>query len=118
MTTMSLTLEEQKKILLDRMEENRRNYRNNFIQRLPVAEDSTVVSDNSGEFPRSHTFKLLTHHPYLIGIALFAALIVSRGSLKNLLKKSFAFSAGMLTSKVKMLVVPALIRLFRSYTRH
>jgi len=116
--TMSLSLEEQKKILLDRMEENRRNYRNNFIQRVSITEGSTVLPGNSGVFPRSHTFKLLTHHPYFIGIALFAALAVSRGSLRNLLKKNLAFTTGMLTSKVKMLVVPAIIRLFRSYTRH
>ena len=111
---MSLSLEEQKKILLDRMEENRRNYRNNFTQQFDSDQNSTVLSGNSGVFPRSHTFKLLTHHPYFIGIALFAALAVSRGSFRNILKKSLACSSGMLTSKVKMLVVPAIIRLFRS----
>ncbi|MDP1678815.1 MAG: hypothetical protein Q8L02_01595 [Candidatus Nitrotoga sp.] len=115
--TMSLSFEEQKKILLDRMEENRRNYRNNFIQRFSIAENSTALPGNSGVFPRSHTFKLLTHHPYFIGIALFAALAVSRGPLRNILKKNLACSTGMLTSKVKMLVVPAIIRLFRSNTR-
>ena len=115
--TMSLSLEEQKKILLDRMEENRRNYRNNFIQQFSSVENATVLPGNSGVFPRSHTFKLLTHHPYFIGIALFAAVAVSRGSLRNILKKNLALSTGMLTSKVKMLVVPAIIRLFRSYTR-
>jgi hypothetical protein len=115
---MSLSLEEQKKILLNRMEENRRNYRNNFTQQFDSAENSTVLSGNSGGFPRSHTFKLLTHHPYFIGIALFAALAVSRGSLRNILKKNLAFSAGMLANKVKMLVVPTIIRLFRSYIRH
>ena len=115
---MSLSFEEQKKILLDRMEENRRNYRNNFTQQFDSAENSTVLSGNSGGFPRSHTFKLLTHHPYFIGIVLFSALAVSRGSFRNVLKKSLACSTGMLTSKVKMLVVPAIIRLFRSDTRH
>ena len=116
--TMSLSFEEQKKILLDRMEENRRNYRNNVTQRFDSAENSTALPGNSEVFPRSHTFKLLTHHPYFIGIALFAALAVSRGSLKNILKKNLAFSAGMLANKVKILVVPAIIRLFRSDTRH
>lgn len=115
---MSSSLEEQKKILLDRMEENRRNYRNNFIQPVSGTENSTALSDNSGTFPRSHTFKLLTHHPYLIGIALIAALAVSRGSLKNVLKKNLAFSADMLRSKVRMLIVPVIIRLFRSYIRY
>jgi hypothetical protein len=115
--TMSLSFEEQKKILLDRMEENRRNYRTNFIQRFSIAENPTALSGTSGVFPRSHTFKLLTHHPYLIGIALLAALAVSRGPLRNMLKKSFAFSTGMLTSKVKVLIVPAIISLFRSNTR-
>ena len=115
--TMLSSLEEQKKILLDRMEENRRNYQNNLIQQLSVAEGLAVESSNSGGFPRSHTFKFLTHHPYLIGIALIAALAVSRGSLRNILKKNLAFGAGILTSKVKMLIVPVIIRLFRSYTR-
>ncbi|CAG9932397.1 hypothetical protein [Candidatus Nitrotoga arctica] len=116
--TMSLSLEEQKKILLDRMEENRRNCRNNFIQQFSSTETATALSGNSGAFPRSHTFKLLTHHPYLIGIAFIAALAGSRGSLRNLLKKNLAFSKNMLISKVKMLVVPAIIRLFRSYIRY
>ena len=116
--TMSLSLEEQKKILLDRMEENRRNYRNNFIQQFSSTETSTVLSGNSGAFPRSHTFKLLTHHPYLIGLALIVVLAVSRGSLRNVLKKNLAFSRDMLISKVKMLVVPVIIRLFRSYIRY
>ena len=116
--TMSLSLEEQKKILLDRMEENRRNYRNNFIQQFSTTETSTALSDNSGAFPRSHTFKLLTQHPYLIGLALIAALAGSRGSLRNILKKNLAFSKNMLVSKLKMLVVPAIIRLVRSYIRY
>lgn len=115
---MSLSLEEQKKILLDRMEESRRNYRNNFIQQFSSTENSTALSDNSGAFPRSHTFKLLMQHPYLIGIVLITALAVSRGSLKNVLKKNLAFSADMLISKVKMLVVPVIIRLFQSYIRY
>ena len=114
---MSLSLEEQKKILLDRMEENRRNFRNNFIQQFSSTENSTDLSINSGEFPRSYIFKLLTHHPYLIGIASIAVLAVSRGSLRNVLKKNLATSTDLLISKVKMLVVPAIIRLFRSYTR-
>lgn len=116
--TMSLSLEEQKKILLDRMEGNRRNYRDNFIQQFSSTENSAALSGNLEAFPRSHTFKLLMHHPYLIGITLIAALTVSRGSLKNILKKNLAFSKDMLMSKVKMLVVPAIIRLFRSYIRY
>ena len=116
--TMSLSLEEQKKILLDRMEENRRNYRNNFIQQFSGTETTTALSGNSEVFPRSHTFKLLPQHPYLIGIALIAALAGSRGSLRNTLKKNLAISKDMLKSKVKMLVVPAIIRLFRSYIRY
>jgi hypothetical protein len=116
--TMPLSLEEQKKILLDRMEENRRNYRNNFIQQFSSTENSTALSGNSGAFPRSHTFKLLTHHPYLISLALIAVLAVSRGSLRNVLKENLAFSRDMLISKVKMLVVPAIIRLLRSYIRY
>ncbi len=116
--TMSLSLEEQKKILLDRMEENRRNYRNNFIQQFSGTENSTVLSGELEAFPRSHTFKLLMHHPYLIGIALIAALVGSRGSLRNILKKNLVFSKNMLISKLKMLVVPAIIRLFRSYIRY
>ncbi|RFC35909.1 MAG: hypothetical protein DID92_2727743831 [Candidatus Nitrotoga sp. SPKER] len=116
--TMSSSLEEQRKILLDRMEESRRNYRNNFIQQFSSTEISTAVSGNSGAFPRSHTFKLLTQHPYLIGVVLIAALAVSRGSLRNVLKKNLACTKNMLISKVKMLVVPAIIRLFRSYIRY
>ncbi len=116
--TMPLSLEEQQKILLDWMEENRRNYRNNYIQQFSSTENSTALSGNSGAFPRSHTFKLLFHHPYFIAIALFTGLAVSRGSLRNVLKKNLAFSRNMLISKVKMLVVPAIIRLFRSYIRY
>lgn len=115
--TMSLSLEEQKKILLDRMEDNRRNYRSDLVQQSASAENSRGLANHSEAFPRSHTFKLLMQHPYFIGIALFVSLTVSRGSLRNILKQNMALGRHMLTSKVKTLVVPAIIRLFRSYIR-
>lgn len=115
--TISLSLEEQKKIILDRMEESRRNYRSSLIQRDSIAKNSTVLLGNSGTFPRSNTFKFLMQYPYLLGIAVSAILVVSRKPLKNLLKRNLAFRTSMLANKVKILVVAALFRMFRSYIR-
>lgn len=116
--TMSLSLEAQKKIILDRMEESRLNFRNNFNQRFSGTEGGAVLSGNSEVFPRSHTFKILTHHPYVIGTVLFVALAVSRGSSRNFLKKNLAFTTSKFAGKLKMLVVPAIVRVFRSYIRN
>ncbi|MEO6421801.1 MAG: hypothetical protein ABIR84_03735 [Candidatus Nitrotoga sp.] len=116
--TMSLSLEAQKKIILDRIEESRRNFRINFNQRLSGTEGGAVLSANSEIFPRSHTFKILTHHPYIFGMVLFVALAVSRGKSRNFLKKNLAFNMSKLTGKLKMLVVPAIVRVFRSYIRN
>lgn len=116
--TISLSLEEQKKIILDRMEEARCNYRSSFIHRYPIAKNSTVLSGNPGEFPRSYIFKILTHHPYFTGIAISVALAVLRRPLIIFLKQNLALRrTGMLANKVKILVVAAIIRFFRSYTR-
>ena len=55
---MSDPLEDEKKALLERMRASRNAYRSRFIH----ADEDHHVDTQS--FPRSHTFKFLTRHPY------------------------------------------------------
>jgi hypothetical protein len=55
---MSDALEDEKKALLERMRASRNAYRSRFIH----ANENHHVDTQS--FPRSHTFKFLTRHPY------------------------------------------------------
>lgn len=55
---MSDALEDEKRALLERMRASRSAYRSRFIH----ADEDHHVDTRS--FPRSHTFKFLTRHPY------------------------------------------------------
>lgn len=111
-----LSPEEQKNIILSRMEEKRRNYQENFIQQFPAVENSTALVIRPEGFPRSHIFRLLTQSPYLIGIALAAVVVIaSRQTPRKFVAGKLACIPGMLAGKARMLIVPAIIRMFRSY---
>ena len=111
-----LSPEEQKNIILERMEEKRRHYRESFIKQFPVTSNTTALLDVSDGFPRSHTFKLILQYPYLIGFALAAAVVmlVNKRS-RYFVSKKFLGITDVLVSKLKMLIVPTIVRLFRSY---
>jgi hypothetical protein len=55
---MSDALEDEKRALLERMRASRNAYRSRFLH----ADEDHHVDTHS--FPRSHTFKFLTRHPY------------------------------------------------------
>jgi hypothetical protein len=65
---MSDALEDEKKALLERMHASRKAYRSRFVH----PEDEHPVKDVQA-FPRSHTFKFLTRHPYSAALSLLAA---------------------------------------------
>lgn len=114
---MSNSLEEERKAILERMSASRRNYRLMFAH-----EDSHEQANHTHTFPRSHTFKLLTRHPYYVSLAALAAVaIMPRGSLKKAVKGSAAVTAGILSSETKTSmmrrVLPPMIRLLRSNKR-
>jgi len=62
---MSDSLEEEKKMLLERMHASRSAYRSRFIH---ATEDSPPPEAHA--FPRSYTFKFLTQHPYSAALGL------------------------------------------------
>jgi len=64
---MSDALEDEKKALLERMHASRKAYRSRFAP----AEEEYPVKDAQA-FPRSHTFRFLTRHPYSAALSLIA----------------------------------------------
>ncbi|MDN5751839.1 MAG: hypothetical protein L0H15_00975 [Nitrosospira sp.] len=71
---MNTSLEEEKRALLERMHASRRNFRSRFVD-----EDNHNYGHpgDAHAFPRSHTFKFLTRHPYSsAAIGLLATLAV------------------------------------------
>jgi len=64
---MSDALEDEKKALLERMHASRKAYRSRFTP----AEEEYPVKDAQA-FPRSHTFRFLTRHPYSAALSLIA----------------------------------------------
>jgi hypothetical protein len=113
---MRISLEEERKAILERMDTSRRTYRQMFgHEREPEHEHPS----EPGTFPRSHTFKFITHHPYvtsLAALALIAAL--PRGALKKAAKGGAAVTAGVLRKSVKASVInhvlPSVFHLIRS----
>jgi len=108
--------EEQQHVLLERMEEKRRLYRENFFQQFPAPQKSTALLPHPEGFPRSHTFRLIMQHPYLIGLGLTAAIIMlSSGKTRGYARGVIGRMPGLLAGKLRLLLVPAALRFFRSY---
>jgi hypothetical protein len=104
---MSASLEDEKKALLERMHASRSAYRSQFGH---VDEDHDADDAHAHPFPRSHTFRFLTHHPYSIAIGLLATLaVVPRGSLSKAAKGGIALTAGVLGSKTRALIMRQLL---------
>jgi hypothetical protein len=116
---MNTPLEGERKALLERMRASRRYYRSVFI---PEDEHPAVDPDRSPAFPRSHTFKFLTRHPYSTSLGLVVALsMMPRGRLNRAVKGGLALTAGILGSGARALmmrqVLPSMIRSFGSRKR-
>lgn len=113
---MSTPLEDEQKALLERMNASRRNYRSMFVHE----HENEKVHDTHA-FPRSHTFKFITRHPYYVSGALAALSLVSRGRLSRAVKGSVALTAGILGSSARTLmmrqVLPSVISSLRSRNR-
>ncbi|KIO50240.1 hypothetical protein [Nitrosospira sp. NpAV] len=115
---MSASLEDEKKALLDRMHASRDAYRSRFSH----MEEEDVPADALHVFPRSHTFKFLTRHPYSAALGLVAVLaIMPRGSLRRATRTGAAVTAGLLGGKAKTLmirqVLPSVVHLLRSHNQ-
>ena len=113
---MSDPLEDEKRALLERMRASRNAYRSRFIH----ADEDHHVDTHS--FPRSHTFKFLTRHPYSAALGLLATLaVVPRRSLNKAVKGGAAVTTGILGRKTRTLMVrqllPAMVYLLRSHKR-
>ena len=113
---MSDALEDEKKALLERMHTSRSAYRSRFVH---ANEDHPA---DTRSFPRSHTFKFLTHHPYSAALGLLATLAVApRRSLNKVVKGGAAVTTGMLGRKTRTLMMrqllPAMVYLLRSHKR-
>ncbi|SEK41059.1 hypothetical protein [Nitrosovibrio tenuis] len=116
---MSNSLEDERKAILERMSASRRNFRHMFDHEED--HDHEPVYD-AHTFPRSHTFRFLTKHPYYATLSALAAVaIIPRGLLKKAVKGGATVTAGILGSgtKTSMIryVLPPTIRLLRSYKR-
>jgi hypothetical protein len=114
---MSTPLEDEQKALLERMEASRRSYRSMFVH----GDEDEQVHDMHA-FPRSHTFKFITRHPYYFSLGTLAALsLVSHGRLNKAMKGGVALTAGMLGSSARTVmmrqVLPSVIRSLRSRNR-
>lgn len=112
---MSASLEDEKKALLERMHASRDAYRSMFNHA-----DEDHPADATHAFPRSHTFKFLTRHPYSAALGLVAVLaIMPRGSLSKAAKGGVAITAGLLGSKTRTVmmrqVLPSMVHLLRSH---
>ena len=77
----SQTLEEQKKILLERMRMKRAVYRRQLWPHDQMSKEQKDIDDDT--FPRSVAFKILTHHPYFL--LTVAAGLVFGGSRKAII---------------------------------
>ncbi len=115
---MSSSLEDEQKAILERMSASRRNYQLMFAHE----EDSHRQADDAHAFPRSHTFKFLTRHPYHAALAALAVVaVLPRGSLKKTVKGSAVVTAGILSDGMKTVmmrrILPIAIHLLRSNKR-
>jgi hypothetical protein len=124
---MSTPLEEERRALLERMRASRENYRSRFPDE-PSSQahykphhqhlhDPSPPNDHA--FPRSHTFRLITRHPYVTALAASALIAaIPGGAVKKAVKGSAVFAAGMIGSQARILMarelLPSMIRLIRS----
>lgn len=116
---MSNSLEDERRAILERMSASRETYRNMFARKESHEHERV---DEAHVFPRSHTFKLITRHPYYSTLAALAAVaLLPRGSVKKAVKGSAAVTAGILSSRTKTSLVtrvlPSVIHLLRSNKR-
>lgn len=114
---MNNSLEDERKALLEQMSASRRTYRSKF---MPA--DEQEQEDETYAFPRSHTFKFITRHPYYASAGLLAVLsMIPRGPLNKALKGGVALTVGILGSSARTLmmrqVLPSMMRSFRSRNR-
>jgi hypothetical protein len=114
---MNHSLEEERKAILERMDASRRS-----LRQMLSDEEEHKRPFAANTFPRSHTFKFLTRHPYLVGLAVVAVVAaLPRGSLKKAAKGSAAVTAGMLRHQMKASVInrilPSMLHLMRSGER-
>ena len=112
---MSASLEDEKKILLDRMHASRDAYLSTFNH-----PDENIPADTLDAFPRSHTFKFLTRHPYSAALGLLAVLaVMPRDSLRRAASGGAGITAGLLGNKARILmmrqVLPSVVHLLRSH---
>jgi hypothetical protein len=112
---MSSQLENERQALLERMSESRKDLRGRFVHK---EEDEGTLS-GIDVFPRSHTFKFITRHPYYTSVGLLAALTaLPSGSLSKAVKGGVALTPGMLGSTARSLVMrqvlPSMLTSFRS----
>lgn len=113
---MTNSLEEERTAILERMDASRRNYRRMFAHENEHEYKHPSVTNT---FPRSHTFKFVTRHPYFTSLAVLALIAaMPRGSLKKAAKGSAAVTAGILRSQLKSSlingVLPSVLHLMRS----
>jgi hypothetical protein len=122
---MSNSLEDERKAILERMSASRRNYRNMFALEDSQEHAHEAHANEAHAFPRSHTFKFITRHPYFAALgALAAVAALPRGSVKKAVKSSAAVTAsiaGILGSPTRTSIIthvlPPVIRLLRSSKR-
>jgi hypothetical protein len=116
---MSNSLEDERRAILERMSASRESYRNMFAHEDKHEHER---ADEALSFPRSHTFKFITRHPYYTSLAALAAVgMLPKGSVKKAVKGSAAVTAGILSSRTKTSlitrVLPSMIRVMRSGKR-
>ena len=86
---MNHSLEEERKAILERMDASRRS-----LRQMLSDEEEHKHPFAANTFPRSHTFKFLIRHPYLVGLAVVAVVAaLPRGLLKKAAKGSAAVTA-------------------------
>jgi hypothetical protein len=106
---MKGSLEEERMAILERMDATRRNYRRRFdVENENEKENRPPSVANT--FPRSHTFKFVTRHPYFTSLAVLALIAaMPHGSLKKAAKGGAALTAGILRSQVKASVINSIL---------
>lgn len=113
---MSNSLEDERRAILERMSASRESYRRRFAHEDKHEHER---ADEAHAFPRSHTFKFITRHPYYTALtALAAVAMLPKGSVRKAVKGSAAVTAGILSSRTKTSlitrVLPSMIRMIRS----
>ncbi len=116
---MSASLEDEKRALLERMHASRTNLRARLVH-----EDEDALAGDADDvpaFPRSHTFKFLTRHPYsssALGLLATVA-VLPRGSLSKAVKGGTTVAVAVLGRRTRALIerqlLPSMMHLLRSH---